>query len=101
MENEGDKMLKTIFSLPKAKKPQARFVLDIEYWSKPTVKIRGSRRKLVQMFNDLHNDPEELKLIAEMSVLRIQKQPGQSDDIFDLCHYSSHTEEFYSYNGWL
>ncbi len=102
MENEGDKMLKTIFSLPKAKKPQARFVLEIHYWNqaKPT-KIRGSRRKLVQMFDDLYSESEKLETIEQMGVYRIQKQPGQKDDKFDICYFSSHTEEYYGYDGWL
>ena len=101
----------TIWSLPKAKKPRARFYLEIDYGTecvparggvsvrRKTSKFWGSRRKLVQMFDDLHSDPEKLEQIQEMTVVRIVKRPATRDDLFALCHYSLNTLEYFGYYG--
>tara|TARA_R110002020_G_scaffold75918_6_gene192904 strand:- start:2995 stop:3285 length:291 start_codon:yes stop_codon:yes gene_type:complete len=88
----------TIWSLPKAKKPRARFYIEITTGGM-TIKTWGSRRRLVQMFDDLHSDPEKLEQIQEMTVMRIVKRPGERDDLFDLCHYDLDTLEYFTYHG--
>lgn len=101
----------TIWSLPKAKEPRARFYLEIDYGTecvpdrggvrirRKTSKWWGSRRKLVQMFDDLHSNPERLEQIQEMTVMRIVKRPATRDDLHALCHYSLNTREYFTYHG--